>query len=241
MGRSSLRLLLLYVAGLGSTAAAPADCLFHLPGNPRVFNLTAFRGVTLTGPIIRNVSAAASVTSSPRASPAAPTLPPSAPLAGGTMDVSICGNITYPCVDSLMHNHITGYVYQYFKGETPTKRYCWDMLSSWGGQYSELPTARPIQAYAHATEVANTAAETNTDTETEAGAVAETAAGARGVALVHVRKGDAHLACKTMTTVVNVMCDTSAPVEPKKADFVQGTQDGCVWTLTVRTAAPGVC
>ena len=239
---SSLHLLLLYVAGLGSSAAAPADCLFHLPGVPRVFNLTAFRGVTLTGPIIRNDSAAAFV-ASPPASPAAPTAPPSAPLAGGTMDVSICGNITYACVDSLMHNHLTGYVYQYFAGETPTKRYCWDMLSAWGGQYSELPTARPIQAYARATEVAETAVKTSTDTDTdtEAVAVIETAAGARGVALVHVRKGDAHLACKTMTTVVNVMCDTSAPVEPKKADFVRGTQDGCVWTLTVRTAAPGVC
>eukprot|EP00947_MAST-08B_sp_MAST-8B-sp1_P006290 g6290.t1 len=137
-----------------------------------------------------------------------------------TIHVSLCGNLTRPCTDVLTKVNISGYVMQYFQGgprPSADDEFCWEMLAQWGGGES-VPTAQPLP----------TAGKNG-----GGGGMNSSSKSRQGLTLYHARKGDAHLACKQVVTVIHVICDPEASTLPQNATMVQEvlkmwTQDrGC--------------
>lgn len=64
--------------------------------------------------------------------------------------------------------------------------------------------------------------------------------GKNGVLISFSRSGDAHISCNNVTVEVDISCDKLAPAEPKKA-LVTGVQTNCDWALKVRTAHSSIC
>ena len=81
-------------------------CAFPVEGY--CYNLSAFSGLKLSGPQAMGHS--------------------------GHYEVSLCGNLTNPCIDSLTGVRIFGYLYTFFGNSTNQDKnsqesHCWDVLS----------------------------------------------------------------------------------------------------------------
>lgn len=116
-GGRGLWLLLILLRLTRPTSAGGCDGLCSFAVNGRCFDLSPFRGVTLSGPGV---------------------------LGHSKYDVSVCGNLTTACEDALTRVNITGYLYSYF-GDGPGRWQCWDALAKWDAAGGVGPVARPLR------------------------------------------------------------------------------------------------
>ena len=106
-----VRILSLVLAvALGACSNAGSECTglcsFQVDGF--CYNLSTFTALTLSGPQANG--------------------------GGGHYNVSLCGNLTNPCIDSLTRVPIFGYLYTFFgdsriQQQTLRGSHCWDVLS----------------------------------------------------------------------------------------------------------------
>lgn len=215
------------------THTSPVDCVYAVStSTPEIaysYNLSAFRGLNLVG---RDTAQEPS----------------------GTFNVSLCGNLTEPCKDSLTgkSNHKCVPLVCSF-ASSPSLPPSLSLSLSYNchsknnknkmiGQEQPPGTVYTL-FYRENKEAPGTCWDVLARWEhfVSATALATTGGdGKNGVLISFSRSGDAHISCNNVTVEVDISCDKLAPAEPKKA-LVTGVQTNCDWALKVRTAHSSIC
>ena len=203
-----LSVLTLSLCHASSIAFPSADCVYRV--NKTTYDLSSFRNVDLAGPRVQDGH-----------------------LTNSVIAASVCGNLTFPCIDSLTGFQIFGGAFDFFFGphnRTPSL----DMAAGGGkGRGGGLPLS-----------ARNWSLWECWDTIAQGPPVASslTSAG-RGLVLTFTRPGDAHLDCKVMTTSLNLKCQPGMPADAAQSKLKgwQGAGSGCTWQIDVETGDKSVC